>query len=89
MAMEVGLTSGLTSRRASLREAGASAITLRGYADPATACPSRSPPDYAGQMPTASYKTVLVDAAPVHIYSQNQEGALFVASVVELVYEIP
>ncbi len=33
---------------------------------------------------SGNYKTVLVDAAPVHIYSQHQEGALFVASVVDL-----
>jgi len=31
-----------------------------------------------------TYRTVLVDSAPVHIYSQHQEGALFVASVVDL-----
>jgi len=33
---------------------------------------------------TGTYKTVLVNSAPVHIYSQKQENALFVASVVDL-----
>jgi hypothetical protein len=31
-----------------------------------------------------NYRTVLVDAANVHIYSQKQDNALFVASVVDL-----
>lgn len=30
------------------------------------------------------YKTVLVDSAPAHIYSQKQDGALFIATVVDL-----
>src|SRR5258705_5123915 len=33
---------------------------------------------------TGNYKTVLVQAANVHIYSQKQDNALFVASVVDL-----
>lgn len=33
---------------------------------------------------TANYHTVLIDKAPVHIYSARQEGATFVASVVDL-----
>ncbi|HYM17924.1 MAG TPA: hypothetical protein VEU06_05125 [Micropepsaceae bacterium] len=36
------------------------------------------------QASNGNYRTVLVDSAPVHIYSQHQEGALFVASVVDL-----
>src|SRR5689334_25333657 len=32
----------------------------------------------------ADYHTVLVDKAPVHIHSAKQEGATFVASVVDL-----
>jgi len=31
-----------------------------------------------------NYKTVLVDSAPVHIYSQKQDNALFIASVTDL-----
>jgi hypothetical protein len=33
---------------------------------------------------TGNYKTLLVDAAPVHIYSQRQDNALFIASVADL-----
>jgi hypothetical protein len=31
-----------------------------------------------------NYKTLLVDAAPVHIFSQKQDNALFIASVTDL-----
>ena len=33
---------------------------------------------------TGAYRTVLVDSAPVHIYSQKQDDTLFVATVVDL-----
>src|SRR5215475_12475995 len=33
---------------------------------------------------TGNYKSVLVDAAPVHIFSQKQDNALFIASVTDL-----
>jgi hypothetical protein len=33
---------------------------------------------------TGSYRTQLVDSAPVHIYSQKQDGALFIASITDL-----
>ena len=33
---------------------------------------------------TGKYQTILVDAAPVHIYSQKQDNALFIASVTDL-----
>jgi hypothetical protein len=36
------------------------------------------------QASNGNYKTVLVDSAPVHIFTQHQEGALFIASVVDL-----
>jgi hypothetical protein len=38
----------------------------------------------APSVSSGTYKTVLVDSAPVHIYSQKQDGALFVATVVDL-----
>jgi hypothetical protein len=33
---------------------------------------------------TGNYRTQLVDSAPVHIYSQKQDNALFIASVTDL-----
>ena len=33
---------------------------------------------------TGTYRTQLVDSAPVHIYSQKQDNALFIASVTDL-----
>lgn len=33
---------------------------------------------------TGNYRTVLVSSAPVHIFSQKQDNALFIASVVDL-----
>jgi hypothetical protein len=38
----------------------------------------------APNVSSGNYKTVLVESAPVHIYTQKQDGALFVATVVDL-----
>src|SRR3954463_9221279 len=33
---------------------------------------------------TGNYRTQLVDSAPVHLYTQKHDGALFIASVTDL-----